>query len=281
MGLTRHTNHTFTLHYGKKINSENPASQTHKHEAPSKNPTTTKQSSVVLPALKGPSQGPLALEDNSAIPTLRPFAAPLSPCLIPSALVKDGSQALDLSRAIHEDIRKGRYECLICNDNVGPDSRMWSCQICSRVLHLSCVQRWVRVELSPEKLHTKDILKGWRCPACNLAQIELPGKYTCWCGKQEKPRPLPGLPPHSCGRACSRVSVGKSCCDRPCEFICHAGPCPPCGYKEPLEEVPDQPSKDKSRHPRSKRTFEEMDESIITHPNDISKIRISISHQLR
>jgi hypothetical protein len=266
------------LHYGQKINSENPASQTHNHEAPFKIPPTTKQSPVVLPALESPSQGPPASEGNSAIHTFRPFAAPLSPCLIPSALEKEGAQALCLSRPIHEDIRKDRYECLICNNDVGPVSHIWPCQICSRVFHLSCIQRWVTVEFSPAKLFIRDVLDGWRCPQCNLAQNILPGKYTCWCGKQVKPRPLPGLAPHSCGRACSRASGGKSCCDRPCEFICHAGPCPPCGYKEPLQDVSDQPSGDKTRRPRSKRRFEEIDEPIITHPNDIGKILISISH---
>lgn len=236
---------------------------------------------LVLPTLESPSQGPPASEDNSTIPTFRPFAAPLSPCLTPSALIEEGSEALGLNRGIHEDIKQGRYECLICNKYIRPVSYIWSCQICCCVLHLSCIKKWLEVELSSEEL---DTMEDWHCPACT-DQIEPPRSYNCWCGKQVEPHPLLGLPPHSCGQACSRVSVGlgspgKSCCDRPCEFICHAGPCPPCGYKEPLQGISDQWSEDKSRNPRSKRTFGEMDESIISRPNDISKIHTSMSHPL-
>lgn len=240
--------------------------------APSKNPQTPQHSSVALLALGRPSFSPLASTAHSAIPIFRPFAAPLSPCLTPSALFEEGSQALGFDKTIHDDINKSQYDCLVCTEGVRPVSRIWSCQICSRVLHLSCVRRWARAELSSERF--LKMMDGWRCPACNEAQIKTPAKYTCWCGKQVKPRLLPGLPHYSCGRACSRVSVGKSCCDRPCEFICHAGPCPPCGYKEPPQQISDESLEDKSRHSRSKRRFGEIDESIITHPNDIRKTRI-------
>ena len=64
------------------------------------------------------------------------------------------------------------------------------------MLHLSCVKQHMRAERSP---------LGWHCPTCHNTQIEKP-QYTCWCGKQVKPLPLPGLPPHSCGQTCSRVS---------------------------------------------------------------------------
>lgn len=230
------------MHYSKKVNSGNPTSQIHEYKTPSKN-SPTKRPLGVLP-LESSFQGPLALEDNSTIPTFRPFVAPLSPCLIPSALVEEGSEALVLSRAIHEDIRKGCYECLICEKYIRPVSYIWSCQICRRVLHLSCIEKELEVQLSSENL---DTMKYWRCPACKLDQIELPRNYTCWCGKQVEPHSLPRLPSHSCGQACSRVSVGlalpgKSCCDRPCEFICHAGTCSPCGYEEPLQEGSNQSS---------------------------------------
>jgi transcriptional repressor NF-X1 len=149
-------------------------------------------------------------------------------------LIMEGSIAQDLSRAIHEDIGKGLYECFICKEHIGPVSHIWSRQRCRRVLHLSCVKKRLEVKVEYE-LEGKEY---WPCPVCDLIQIGLPRNYTCWCGKQIEPHPTPGLPPHSCGQACSRVSElespGKSCCDRPCEFICHAGPCPPCGYEDPL-----------------------------------------------
>jgi hypothetical protein len=130
---------------------------------------------MILPALGSLSKDPSASEDDSAIPTFPPFAAPLYPCLIPSALDKEKAQALSLSRPIYEDIRKDRYQFIIRNDDLGPVSRMWSCQICSCVFHPSYIKRWVR-ELSPAKLFMRDPLEGWRCPACNLAQDELPRK---------------------------------------------------------------------------------------------------------
>jgi len=78
------------------------------------------------------------------------------------------------------------------------------------VLHLSCVEKRLGVELSSEKLET---IEDWCCLAC---------------------------------------------------------------YEDPLQNISDQLSEDKSRHPRSKRTFEEMDESI-TYSDDTGKTRISIS----
>lgn len=46
-----------------------------------------------------------------------------------------------------------------------------------------------------------------------------------------EPRSLPGLPPHSCGQTCSKPRAGH--CPHPCELVCHAGPCPPCGHMGP------------------------------------------------
>jgi hypothetical protein len=232
---------------------------------------------TVITTLQSWPQGPPGSEDNSAIPTFRRLdpSSPLSPCLTPSALSEEGSEALLLSRRIHEDISSGRYECLLCEKFVRPASFIWSCWNCSLVLHLSCVEQHMRAERSP---------LGWHCPTCHNTQIEKP-QYTCWCGKQVKPLPLPGLPPHSCSRTCSRVSPmlappGKSCCDGPCEFICHAGYCPPCGYEEPLQDISSRSSEDKARHPRSKRTHEEMDEPT-TQNDDSGKTFLSISRQFR
>jgi transcriptional repressor NF-X1 len=188
----------------------------------------SKLGAVASETLGSPSHDPPASDHNSVISTFRPFAAPLSPwCPTPPALIEEGSQALRLSGTIHENISKGCYECFLCRRYIRPVSHVWTCQICSGVLHLSCIEQWLKVELLSENLDNI----GWRCClACSLGRIELPLNYTCWCGKQINPRLLLGLPPHSCGQACSRVGLspsGKPCCDRPCEFICHAGPCPP------------------------------------------------------
>ena len=54
--------------------------------------------------------------------------------------------------------------------------------------------------------------------------------------------------------------------------------CPTCP-KDPLQNISDQLSEDKSRHPNSKRTFEEMNESI-TRDDNTSKTHISMSTPL-
>ncbi|KAL4996020.1 hypothetical protein BDV10DRAFT_173302 [Aspergillus recurvatus] len=60
-----------------------------------------------------------------------------------------------------------------------------------------------------------------------------PSNYTCWCEKEIDPRPLPGLPPHSCGQTCSRKRKG---CPHPCDSTCHAGPCKPCTAMGPTQD---------------------------------------------
>jgi hypothetical protein len=89
-------------------------------------PLLGERSENVLAKLNAPPNIPSTMEQRSiAQPaTFRPFAAPLSPCLIPSALDQEGGKALGLSRSVHEDIRQDHYECLICNNVVGPGSPM-------------------------------------------------------------------------------------------------------------------------------------------------------------
>ena len=74
--------------------------------------------------------------------------------------------------------------------------------------------------------------QAWRCPGCNLAVSEEPSAYHCWCGKDINPRPIMGLPPHSCGQTCAKP---RSTCPHPCALECHAGPCPPCDRMGPTQ----------------------------------------------
>jgi hypothetical protein len=92
------------------VNSKKLASQIHEDGIPSQNSLTTKRPSVV-PPLERPSLFPPALEDSLANPNFRPLATPLSPCLSSFALIAEVSQALRLSKTIHEDISTERYEC--------------------------------------------------------------------------------------------------------------------------------------------------------------------------
>lgn len=146
------------------------------------------------------------------------------------------SQAPDIATRTHEDIRNGQYECVICTNEVLPNSRVWNCKTCWSVLHLTCVKKWSKNEVSTHQQRAVENgelppPRQWRCPGCNLPKQDLPNNYTCWCEKEVDPRSIAGLPPHSCGQTCSKPRLGK--CPHPCELLCHAGPCPPCTHMGP------------------------------------------------
>lgn len=159
------------------------------------------------------------------------------------AKVTTKSVAPDIGTRIHEDILHNLYECPICTSELGKRSRVWSCGLCWTVFHLSCIKKWSKNEGSAaqnaarrqqqEATGEVSIPRAWRCPGCNLAQEAFPSSYTCWCEKEVDPRPLPGLPPHSCGQTCSRPRKG---CPHPCDSICHAGPCAPCTAMGPTQD---------------------------------------------
>lgn len=159
------------------------------------------------------------------------------------AKVTTKSVAPDIGTRIHEDILHNLYECPICTSELGKRSRVWSCGLCWTVFHLSCIKKWSKNEGSAAQNAARrqqqdatgevSIPRAWRCPGCNLAQEVFPSSYTCWCEKDVDPRPLPGLPPHSCGQTCSRPRKG---CPHPCDSICHAGPCAPCTATGPTQD---------------------------------------------
>lgn len=138
------------------------------------------------------------------------------------------STAADLSTRIHEDIANGQYECVICTNEVLPNSKIWSCWICWTVAHLACTKRW----FSSRKKIDNEEQPNWRCPGCN-STLGRPPEYHCWCGKEPNPRSIPGLPPHSCGQPCLK---SRTTCAHPCHIPCHAGPCPPCIAMGPTQE---------------------------------------------
>lgn len=152
------------------------------------------------------------------------------------------STAEDIATRTHEDIANNLYECPICTNELSGKSRVWSCRLCWTVFHLSCIKKWSKNEGSAfrnDQQRQQDGEDGtntprqWRCPGCNLPQDTFPSTYSCWCEKEIDPRPLPGLPPHSCGQTCSRPRAG---CPHPCDSICHAGPCPPCTAMGPTQD---------------------------------------------
>ncbi|KAI9753947.1 MAG: FKBP12-associated protein [Lichina confinis] len=149
------------------------------------------------------------------------------------------SSAPDVITRIHEDIANKVYECPICTNEMGSYAKIWSCRTCWTVFHLSCVKRWAKNADSDARAGSDDDItrpvKVWRCPGCNLTKEVMPSNYSCWCEKELDPRPLPGLPPHSCGQTCGRPRIAPKQCPHPCELLCHAGPCPPCGRMGPAE----------------------------------------------
>ena len=110
------------------------------------------------------------------------------------------SQAPDIATRTHEDIANGQYECVICTNEVLPNSRIWTCKTCWSVLHLSCVKKWSKNEVSTHQQRAVDNgeippPRQWRCPGCNLPKGDLPNNYTCWCEKEVDPKSIAGLPP--------------------------------------------------------------------------------------
>lgn len=151
------------------------------------------------------------------------------------------STAHDITTRIHEDMAHGLYECPICTSEMGRRSRVWSCELCWTVFHLSCIKKWSTNEGAAAQNNTRQPQDGndpanvraWRCPGCNLSHEIFPSTYSCWCEKEVDPRSYPGLPPHSCGQTCSRPRKG---CPHPCDATCHAGPCAPCTAMGPTQD---------------------------------------------
>ena len=137
------------------------------------------------------------------------------------------STAPDLPTRIHEDIANLLYECAICTGEIGDRDKVWTCSICWIVLHNACVGEWHKTKMLENiaKQMTDVPSIEWNCPGCNMALTDEPGVYRCWCGKEENPEHVAGLPPHSCGQTCSKQ---RATCPHKCTLQCHAGPCPPC-----------------------------------------------------
>lgn len=146
------------------------------------------------------------------------------------------STANDIATRIHEDIDNANYECPICTSEVRRKSKIWSCHTCWTVFHLHCIKQWAsNANNAPEQQGQPQQPQQWRCPGCNLPQDAKPGRYTCWCGKDQEPSSTVGLPPHSCGQTCGQERALPRKCPHRCDLMCHAGPCPPCTQMGPKQ----------------------------------------------
>ncbi|CAG5121642.1 unnamed protein product [Candidula unifasciata] len=118
-----------------------------------------------------------------------------------------------------EQLSSSKYECMVCCDNIRPESAVWSCQNCYHVFHLSCIQKWAQSSLCKET-------KSWRCPGCQNVSVNIPSQYRCFCGRRRDPNYKRGEIAHSCGETCRKKRKGG--CKHTCTILCHPGPCPPC-----------------------------------------------------
>ncbi|KAE8444175.1 hypothetical protein EG329_000772 [Mollisiaceae sp. DMI_Dod_QoI] len=130
------------------------------------------------------SEGSLAGDAPEFVPGQPVVPRPRQQPQYPSRRRMSKSQAPDIATRTHEDIANGQYECVICTNEVLPNSKIWTCKTCWSVLHISCVKKWSKNEVSTHQQRAVENgelppPRQWRCPGCNLPKQELPNNYTC------------------------------------------------------------------------------------------------------
>jgi hypothetical protein len=137
-----------------------------------------------------------------------------------------------LAQEIAEKLTRDEYECAICYERLGRRAKIWSCEKCFMILHLSCVRTW---SLSGPNGH--DILtRKWLCPGCLHQKEDVPSVYTCFCGNTVDPPFNSYLTPHCCSMTCGKSRAAE--CPHPCNLPCHPGSCPPCPALGSLKHCP-------------------------------------------
>lgn len=137
---------------------------------------------------------------------------------------------MDLVESLLAEIENGEYLCLVCADDITPSSEIWSCDVCYRVYHLSCIRTWAEKSLSYDDSSSSTTgSRSWKCPSCSTFVSAVPSDYRCWCKKEINP-PYDGIAPHSCGQTCA---VSLPTCPHKCMGICHPGPHPECAALGP------------------------------------------------
>lgn len=134
-----------------------------------------------------------------------------------------GDLPANLSASITEKLLKNNYECLICYENLGRNAKIWSCDVCFVLLHLTCARKWAmagpdskttatvdsqsissttnlsnhqrqtQIQSSQsqsrsrqaESSATSSSLRNWRCPGCQSGYSVIPNKFTCSVAKKK------------------------------------------------------------------------------------------------
>ena len=136
----------------------------------------------------------------------------------------------ELTQNLIKDLQKNKLSCMICELIIKNDQSIWSCNICYSILHLNCVNEWIKKN-NPnfnEKSKNENSKLSWTCPHCkSLYENNKLPIYNCYCGKyyeaqKEKNKYFdPDLIPHGCGLLCKE----KICPHiKYCPIPCHPGP---------------------------------------------------------
>ena len=136
----------------------------------------------------------------------------------------------ELTLNLISDLEKNKLSCMICELPIKKDQSIWSCNICYSIIHLNCVNEWIKKN-NPnfnEKSKDENSKLSWTCPHCkSLYENNKLPIYNCYCGKyyeavKEKNKYFdPDLIPHGCGLLCKE----KICPHiKYCPIPCHPGP---------------------------------------------------------
>ena len=136
----------------------------------------------------------------------------------------------ELTQNLINDLKKNKISCMICELQIKKDQSIWSCNICYSILHLNCVNEWIKKN-NPnfnDKSKDENSKLSWTCPHCkSLYENNKLPLYNCYCGKyyeavKEKNKYLDtDLIPHGCGLLCRE----KICPHiKFCPIPCHPGP---------------------------------------------------------
>ena len=136
----------------------------------------------------------------------------------------------ELTQTLINDLQNNKIICMICELPIKKDQSIWNCNICYSIIHLNCVNEWIKKN-NPnynEKSKDENSKLSWTCPHCkSLYENNKLPMYNCYCGKyyeavKENNKYLdPDLIPHGCGLLCKE----KICPHiKSCPIPCHPGP---------------------------------------------------------
>eukprot|EP01112_Ceratiomyxa_fruticulosa_P018914 TRINITY_DN6118_c0_g2_i2.p1 TRINITY_DN6118_c0_g2~~TRINITY_DN6118_c0_g2_i2.p1 ORF type:complete len:854 (+),score=113.33 TRINITY_DN6118_c0_g2_i2:117-2678(+) len=141
---------------------------------------------------------------------------------------------IDILSEEQED-EKNQYKesCLVCLEYVEIDDPIWECDQCFALLHLPCIQQWIKDGVVPFTPLSKEAFPDrkapWYCPNCRKVykREESPTVYTCFCKKVVNPPVDLWLQPHTCGQQCAKI-LNPPCIHGKCTSLCHPKACPKC-----------------------------------------------------